>query len=138
MTGWRRSSAGPWRRGSVSWRHAVKASRSRPDRTRTRPRPRKFEFDWRARPMARIPIALQLYSVRHDCAQDLPGTLKAVARMGYEGVEFAGYYGRSAQELRTMLDDLGLKCAGTHTPIPTVLPDQMESTAEFARTLGHG
>ena len=37
--------------------------------------------------MARIPIALQLYSIRDVCAQDLPGTLKAVAAMGYEGVE---------------------------------------------------
>ena len=45
--------------------------------------------------MARIPIALQLYSIRHDCEKDLPGTLKAVARMGYDGVEFAGYYGYS-------------------------------------------
>ncbi|MDF2441058.1 MAG: hypothetical protein JWN98_2042, partial [Abditibacteriota bacterium] len=40
--------------------------------------------------MSRIPIALQLYSVREDCKRDLPGTLKAVAEMGYEGVEFAG------------------------------------------------
>ena len=46
--------------------------------------------------MARIPIALQLYSVRKDCEADLPGVLKQVAEMGYEGVEFAGYYGRTA------------------------------------------
>ena len=43
----------------------------------------------------RIPIALQLYSVRDDCAGDLSLTLQAVAQMGYEGVEFAGYYDRS-------------------------------------------
>ena len=55
-------------------------------------------------------IGLQLYSVRDDCAKDLPGTLKAVAKMGYSGVEFAGYYGRTAQELRRMLDENGLKC----------------------------
>jgi sugar phosphate isomerase/epimerase len=54
--------------------------------------------------MAKLPIALQLYSVRDDCARDLPGTLKAVANMGYDGVEFAGYYGRSADELRKMLE----------------------------------
>jgi sugar phosphate isomerase/epimerase len=87
--------------------------------------------------MPRIPIALQLYSVRTECEQDLPGTLKAVATMGYEGVEFAGYYGRSAAELRAMLDDLGLRCAGTHTPLPTILGDELPRTAEFARTLGH-
>ena len=87
--------------------------------------------------MARIPIALQLYSVRKECEQDLPGTLESVARMGYEGVEFAGYYGRSAADLRSMLDGLGLKCAGTHTGLNTILGDELERTAEFARTLGH-
>ena len=40
--------------------------------------------------MARVPIALQLYSVREEAAKDLPGVLTAVAKMGYEGVEFAG------------------------------------------------
>lgn len=60
-------------------------------------------------------IGLQLYSVRDDCAKDLPGVLEAVGKMGYQGVEFAGYYGRSASELRKMLDANGLKCCGTHT-----------------------
>ena len=69
--------------------------------------------------MATIPIALQLYSIRHDCEKDLPGTLEAVAKMGYDGVEFAGYYGRSAGELRKLLDDLGLRVAGTHTRLDT-------------------
>lgn len=87
--------------------------------------------------MARIPIALQLYSVREDCARDLPGTLKAVAEMGYEGVEFAGYYGRSARELRRMLDELGLKVAGTHISLNTLLGDELEETIEFNRVLGN-
>ena len=87
--------------------------------------------------MARIPIALQLYSVREDCAKDFPGTLKAVAEMGYEGVEFAGFYERSAEELKTMLDDLGLKVAGAHIGIDTLLPEQFEQTVEFHGTLGN-
>lgn len=87
--------------------------------------------------MANIPIGLQLYSVREDCAKDLPGTLKAVARMGYQGVEFAGYYGYSAEDLRKMLDDLGLKCCGTHTGIDTVLGDEIEKTMDFNQTLGN-
>jgi len=85
----------------------------------------------------RIPVGLQLYSVREDCAKDLPGVLERVAKMGYAGVEFAGYYGRSADELRTMLDDNGLKCCGTHTSIQTVQDDQLEDTIEFALTLGN-
>lgn len=87
--------------------------------------------------MASIPIALQLYSVRQDCEKDLPGVLSAVAKMGYQGVEFAGYYGRTAHELKTMLDDLGLKCCGTHIGIDTLLGDQLQRTVEFNQTLGN-
>jgi sugar phosphate isomerase/epimerase len=87
--------------------------------------------------MAQIPIALQLYSIRKDCERDLPGTLEAVAKMGYDGVEFAGYYGRSAAELRSMLDDLGLAVAGTHIALDTLLGDRLAETVEFNRTLGN-
>ena len=87
--------------------------------------------------MPTIPIALQLYSVRHDCEKDLPGSLEAVARMGYDGVEFAGYYGRSAGELRKLLDDLGLRVAGTHTRLGTLLGDALAETVAFNRELGN-
>ena len=87
--------------------------------------------------MARIPIALQLYSVREDCEKDLPAVLSAVAKMGYEGVEFAGYYGRSAKELRAMLDDVGLKVAGTHIGLNTLLGDALQATVEFNQVLGN-
>ena len=85
----------------------------------------------------RIPIALQLYSVRDDCAGDLSLTLQTVAQMGYEGVEFAGYYDRTAQELRDMCEDLGLKVAGTHTGIDTLLGDELAKTVEFNQILGN-
>ncbi len=85
----------------------------------------------------KIPIALQLYSVRKQCAEDLPGVLKAVAKMGYHGVEFAGYHGRSAKELRKMLDDNGLHCCGTHTRLDTLTGDAMKGTVEFNKTLGN-
>lgn len=87
--------------------------------------------------MSKIPIGLQLYSVREDCAKGLPGVLSAVAKMGYVGVEFAGYYGHSAQDLRKMLDDLGLKCCGTHTGLNTLLGDELARTIDFHRTLGN-
>jgi len=85
----------------------------------------------------RIPVGLQLYSVRNDCQRDLPGTIAAVAKMGYEGVEFAGYYGRTAKQLRKMLDDNGLLCCGTHTGIDTLLGDNLAKTIEFNKTLGN-
>ena len=84
-----------------------------------------------------IPIALQLYSVRADCEKDLAAVLDAVAEMGYEGVEFAGYYDRGAEGLRQMLDVRGLVCCGTHTRIDTLLGDALAETIAFNKTLGN-
>jgi sugar phosphate isomerase/epimerase len=86
---------------------------------------------------AKIPIGLQLYSVRNDCAKDLPGVLNAVGRIGYKAVEFAGYYGRDAKSLRKLLDDAGLQCCGTHTALTTLLGDQLEKTVEFNQAVGN-
>ncbi len=85
----------------------------------------------------KIPVGLQLYSVREQCQQDLVGTVKAVAKMGYKGVEFAGYYGRDAKTLRQLLDDTGLKCCGTHIGLETLLGDELPKTIEFNRVLGN-
>jgi len=85
----------------------------------------------------KIPVGVQLYSVRHECASDLPATLAAVSRMGYQGVEFAGYYGRSARDLRKLLDDNGLACCGTHIDLATLLGDKLPQTVEFNKTLGN-
>src|SRR6266581_8376614 len=83
----------------------------------------------------KIPFALQLYSVRNECAKDLDGTVTAVAKMGYKAVEFAGYYGRDAKSLRKLLDDAGLKCCGTHLGLETLLGDNLAKTVEFNQTL---
>ncbi len=85
----------------------------------------------------KIPVGLQLYSIREQCQGDLPGMLSAVAKIGYKGVEFAGYYGRSAKELRKMLDDNGLVCCGTHTPYESVSPAKLSETIEFNQTIGN-
>lgn len=82
-----------------------------------------------------LQIGLQLYSVRADCEKDLPGTLKAVAKMGYKGVEFAGYYGRSASDLRKMLEEDGLKCYGTHVGLEAILGDTLDKTLAYAHEL---
>jgi sugar phosphate isomerase/epimerase len=90
-----------------------------------------------AAPGGKIPVGVQLYSVREQCAKDLPGTLTAIAKIGYRGVEVAGYHNRSAKELRKMLDDLGLVACGTHTGYATVLPDKLAETIEFNHTTGN-
>lgn len=86
---------------------------------------------------AKIPVGLQLYSLRNECRADFPGTIAAVGKIGYRGVEFAGYWNYSAKDIRKMLDDSGLVACGTHTPYETILPDQLEQTIEFNRILGN-
>jgi sugar phosphate isomerase/epimerase len=74
----------------------------------------------------KYPIGLELYSVRNELARDLPATLTTVAKIGYEVVEFyAPYYGWSlpyAKEVRSRMDDLGLRCYSTHNPIDSFTP----------------
>ena len=87
--------------------------------------------------MSEIPVGLQLYSIRDECARDLPGSLRAVKEMGYDGVEFAGYYNYSAEDLRHLLDENGLQCCGTHTSFASLLDDQLPGTIEFNQALGN-
>ena len=85
----------------------------------------------------KIPVGLQLYSLREQCKTDLPGMLTAVSKIGYRGVEFAGYHGHSAKELRQLLDDNGIVACGTHTPYESVQGDKLKDTVEFNRTIGN-
>ncbi len=92
---------------------------------------------WARAAAAKIPIALQLYSVRHDCEKNLPHVLEAVAAMGYVGVEFAGYYDRTAKQLQELLQQNGLKCCGTHTQLNALSGDELKKTVEFNQTIGN-
>ena len=90
-------------------------------------------------PKKNIPIALELYSVRKELAVDFVGVIEAVGKMGYEGVEFAGYYEwqKKPNELRKLLDDNGLKCCGTHTALISLEGDNLKKTADLHHTLGN-
>ena len=84
-------------------------------------------------------VALQLYSVR-GLMKDKDGfrkTLKAVRDIGYAGVEFAGYGGFTAPELKQMLDDLGLRRAGTHLGLNALLPNEIQKTLDFNLAYGN-
>ncbi len=85
----------------------------------------------------KIPIGVQLYSVGAVAQADLPGTLAAIKKMGYEAVEFAGYYNRTAKQLRQLLDDNGLKACGTHIQLDTMAGDKLPPTIEFNQVLGN-
>lgn len=84
-----------------------------------------------------IPVGLQLWTVREECKKDFPGTIAKVAKMGYKGVEFAGFYERPAKDVRKMLDDNGLLCCGSHTQITLLSNENLAATMEFNRTIGN-
>lgn len=84
--------------------------------------------------MPKVPVALQLYTVRQDVEKDLPGTLRKVAELGYTGVEFAGYGQRKASELKSLLADLNLRPAGGHVPIDRLEKD-LDAIVQFSLEL---
>jgi len=81
------------------------------------------------------PISLQLYTLREAAAKDFPGVLRAVADIGYKGVEFAGLQGHEPKEIRKLLDDLGLQVSSSHTGLPTA--DNVQHLADTELTLGN-
>ncbi len=83
-------------------------------------------------------IALQLYSVRGDCAKDFDKALEEVAKMGFKAVEFAGYhsYSKDPKGLRKRLDDLGLSVAATHVGTKTLVGDSLKKSVDFHQIIG--
>ncbi|MGO4275982.1 sugar phosphate isomerase/epimerase family protein, partial [Paenibacillus sp. TAF58] len=85
--------------------------------------------------MGRLGIGLQLYTLRDDMEKDLEGTLRHVAKLGYEGVEFAGYYGKPAAELKQLLDELGLNAFGSHISLERFRND-LQGEIDYLKTIG--
>ena len=73
--------------------------------------------------MTRAKIGYQLYSAREEAAKDLPLILRTLKAQGYEGVEFAGFYGHSAEEIKALLDEVGLEAASSHVPLQLMKDD---------------
>ena len=88
----------------------------------------------------KIPVGLELYSVRTEYGRDLPGTVTRVAKMGYEVVEFwAPYYEwtpAQARDVRKLLDDLGIKCNSTHNTGTAVTPEGLKKAIELNQIIG--
>jgi sugar phosphate isomerase/epimerase len=87
-----------------------------------------------------IPVGLELYSVREDLKKDLMGTVQAVAKMGYQCVEFfSPYYQwtpQQAREVRALLDDLGVKCYSTHNDNTNFTPENLLRAIELNSIIG--
>ena len=73
--------------------------------------------------MEKRPIAYQVYSAREDAQKDLDAVLSKLKAMGYDGVEFAGFYGHSAEEVKAMLDKHGLTAISSHVPFQQIEAD---------------
>jgi sugar phosphate isomerase/epimerase len=96
---------------------------------------------WPRRAPRKYPIGIELYAVRRELARDLPNTLRTVAQIGYEVVEFyAPYLAWTlpyAKDVRTMLDDLGLRCYSTHNSFAAITPgESMAKAIELNQILG--
>lgn len=87
--------------------------------------------------MRRMGIALQLYTLREPLAEDFKGTVRRVAEIGYEGVEFAGYGGLSAEEMKRLLEETGLRAVGSHVSLKA-LRDNLQGEIAYAKTIGAG
>lgn len=83
----------------------------------------------------RLPIGLQLYSVRELLPRDFDGTLRQVRAAGYTEVEAAGYFNKSAAEFKKSMDEAGLRCISTHHPMDLLRP-HLDEYIEYAKTLG--
>jgi len=79
--------------------------------------------------MKQFKIGVQLYSVRGDMANDFEGTLRKIAEMGYEYVEFAGYFGKTSEEIKSILDQYGLKCVSVHQGLDFFKTDPEKAVA---------
>ena len=90
------------------------------------------------KPVKNVRIALQLYSVRGSCRKGFDKVLAQVAKMGYVGVEFAGYhkYGKDPKALKAKLDGLGLVAAGTHIGTGSFTGPNVQKTIDFHKTIG--
>jgi sugar phosphate isomerase/epimerase len=88
----------------------------------------------------RLPIGLELYSVRDELAKDLTGTVRAVAKLGYEVVEFyspyQGWTPDYAKEVRKLLDELNIKCLSTHNGRNGLEGDGLKKAIELNQIIG--
>ena len=88
----------------------------------------------------RVPVGLELYSVRGELKKDLPATVTAVAKMGYQVVEFYSPYfdwtPAAAKDVRKLLDDLGIACPSTHNGRASFTDEGLKKAIELNQIIG--
>ena len=81
-------------------------------------------------------IGMQLYTVRSILENDFEGGIEQVAAIGYDEVEFAGYYDRDPKDVRALLDRVGLTAPSVHAGID-MLRDDLDVVIDAAQIIGH-
>jgi sugar phosphate isomerase/epimerase len=106
---------------------------------------RRFLAAAAAAPMAfaagkKIPVGIELFSVRDQMDKDMPATVRAIGKMGYQAVEFYGPYFRwtpaVVKEARQAMDDVGLRCYSTHNGPESFTGDGIARAIELNHILG--
>ncbi len=82
-----------------------------------------------------LPLGIQLYSVRDFLPKHYDGTLRQLNAIGYREVEAAGFFGRSASQVRESMNRAGLRCVSAHYSLKDLLP-KVDETIEYAKNLG--
>src|SRR5207247_7143140 len=81
-------------------------------------------------------IGLQLYTVRRELEKDFEGTLAKVAALGFSEVEFAGYFNRTPQQVKSVLATNNLAAPSVHV-LPAALRSTLQQTIDAAKVRGH-
>lgn len=83
--------------------------------------------------MKRFPLAIQLYSVRDSISRDFIGTLEEIKKMGYDGVELVGLYGKEPKELAEIFNSLELYPISAHVSIEDMINDPVKTVESYAK-----
>jgi sugar phosphate isomerase/epimerase len=86
--------------------------------------------------MEKMNIYVQLYSIKEEVKEDFAHALELTEKAGYQGVEFAGYFGKTPEELRKLLDRYHLKSISTHVGLDR-LHSSLDEEIHYAKELGH-
>jgi sugar phosphate isomerase/epimerase len=95
---------------------------------------------WRTAAASSIPMGIEMYSVREELKKDPHGAVRAIAAMGYQGLEFYAPYFEwthaQAKEMKKLLDDLGIRCFSTHNDASFVDKDRIQNAIDLNLNLG--
>jgi len=81
----------------------------------------------------KLPVAVQLYSVRDEMEKDFYGTIKLMKEIGYDGVEFAGLFGQNPEEIKAFCDEIGIVPISAHVPYYDMLENPEAVLSDYAK-----